>query len=96
MVAVKAIVNSNYADDYNISTGIGKTVENFVNEVFKNFNLDYKKYIIIDNNIISRKAETRIGNNEKILKNTPWSVNLDFNTFVKKLVSDYIFEKEGK
>ncbi len=82
------------ADDFIISSGEGHTVKEFTNLIFYNFNLDYKKFIIEDNNLIIRENKIRIGDYTKLFKATGWIPKHSFIDMIKKLVDEYILEKK--
>ena len=80
------ILQTSSPDDYIVATGIKSSIEDFVKIAFEHVNLDYRDFVIVDPNVLSRKNNTRIGSAEKLMKNTGWKPSIDFNEMVKNLV----------
>ena len=84
------ILQNSSPDDYIVATGVKSSVKDFVKIAFEHVNLDYRDYVIVDSNILSRKNNTRIGSAEKLMKNTGWKPSIDFYEMVGILVDQEI------
>jgi len=72
--------------DFIIATGESHTVREFVQTAFNHLGLDYKKYIKIDNKILHRNNNRRVGDASKLRELTGWKPSITFNKMVCKLV----------
>jgi GDPmannose 4,6-dehydratase len=84
-------------DDFVICTGKQYSVRDFLKLAFSILNLDYKKYVEIDKNLI-RPAEvnTLIGNSRKAKKVLKWKPIYSFEQLVKDMVlSDLNYLKKN-
>ena len=74
-------------DVFIISSGQPHTVQNWFEVLFKYLNLDWKKYVVEDPNMISRKKPILIGDNRKLLK-TGWSPAYSFDEMVLRIYNN--------
>lgn len=88
--AFQSILTLDRPESFIISTGEGRTVEEFVSKVFEYFKLDYKKYVIEDASIQKRRTPPRIGDPSKLFAKTDWRPAFDFSSMIKKLINDHI------
>jgi GDPmannose 4,6-dehydratase len=86
--AIWRVMQTEYPDDFIISTGVKKTIKDFVKTAFEHVNLDYRDYIFIDSNVLNRKNNIRIGSPQKLIKTTGWSPSINFEEMVRKLVDN--------
>ena len=84
------ILQNSSPDDYIVATGVKSSVKDFVKIAFEHVNLDYRDYVIVDSNVLSRRNSTRIGSAEKLMKNTGWKPSIDFYEMVGILVDQEI------
>lgn len=82
-------------DDYVIATNTTHTVREFVKYAFEAVELDYIKYVEIDQDLIRpAEVEILIGDYDKANKCLGWSPNVSFENLVRMMVSsDYVLEK---
>ena len=80
------ILQTSSPDDYIVATGVKSSIKDFVKIAFEHVNLDYRKHVTIDPNILIRKNSTRIGSAKKLIKETGWKPSINFEEMVKKLV----------
>ena len=75
------------AEDFVIATGETNSLKNFVKEVFNQFNLDWKKYVVQDKklfrpqDIIYSKADPK-----KALKKLNWKAKFKMNDIIKLMI----------
>lgn len=75
-------------DDYVVCTGVTNTVEQLCQLAFSHVNLDYKQYIIIDDEF-KRPAEVPylLGKHTKISNTLGWKPSVTFSELVKVMVT---------
>jgi len=88
--AFQNVVRHDSPETFIISTGEGRTVEEFVSIVFEYFKLDYRNYIIEDSSIQKRKTPPRVGDSSKLIQATNWRPTCDFSGMITKLINDHI------
>ena len=75
------------ADDFVISTGFQYSVKDFVKLAFEIVDLDYKKYIEINKNLIRpNEVDSLIGDYSKAKKILNWKPKISFKELVKSMV----------
>ena len=84
------------ADDYVISSNNSVTVEDFLEKVFNYLDLDYRKYLIIDEKFFRPHDVPYLrGDSTKALKSLGWKPTVDLDRLAKMMVnSDLEFESE--
>ena len=96
--AMWLMLQNDKPDDFVIGTGKQYSVKDFAKLAFDNVGLDYKKHIIIKDNL-KRPAEvdTLLANPNKAKKILKWKPKVSFKELVKDMVlSDLEFvKKEG-
>jgi GDPmannose 4,6-dehydratase len=86
--AMHGILSLNVPDDFVIATGKKHSVEDFVRIAFQLLNLDWKRYIFVDNSVLTRQRKTLIGDPKKLIKATNWRPSVDFKGMIKKLLTE--------
>jgi len=96
MNAIFFIMQHEVADDWIVSTGDTHTVQEFVIEVFKYFDLDWKEYVKT-NDVFKRPNEVPalLGDSTKIRTKLGWKPEVDFKQLVK-LMCDSDYDAEMK
>ena len=90
--AMWMMLQQNTPDDFVISTGVVKTVEDFLNLAFKEIGIDdWSKYIGVDERYF-RPAEVDVlrGDSSKAESVLGWKPKTDFSTLVSKMVRNDI------
>jgi len=85
-------------EDFVISTGIQHTVEDFAKLAFKEIDLNYKKYLIIDQKLYRpSEVDSLLGNCSKAKRLLKWKPEYNFKKLVKDMVKEDIefVENEG-
>jgi len=92
--AMWKIMQNNEPDDFIIATGVTHSLENFVATVFRYFNMDWRKHVVIKKELFrpSDIAKSH-GNPKKAGKKLGWSARVSFDALVKKLVEAELTEK---
>jgi len=88
--AFYAMLLANKPDDYVIASGVSHTVKDWVEYAFGYLNLDYKKYVFEDKNLILRNKPVMIGNTNKIKKNLQWSTSTRFDKMIEIMINKEI------
>ncbi len=85
--AMWLMMQHNKADDYVIATNETNTVQEFLIEAFGYVNLDWKKYIQIDEkNLRPAEVDLLIGDYSKAKKNLKWEPKVRFKELVRIMV----------
>lgn len=83
----KMLNNQHGPRDYIISTGIPHTVKDMLKTAFSLCNLDYKKYIKIDEKLFRPSEKINlVGDNSKIKKELGWFPKTNFENMIKELL----------
>lgn len=87
MRAIYMIMQHDTPDDWVVSTGETHTVKEFVQEVFKYLELDWEKYVVI-NDILKRPNEVPalLGDSTKIRTKLGWKPDVTFEELIKEMV----------
>ena len=96
--AMWLMLNRKKPDDYVISTGKHFTVRDFAKLAFKLVDLDYKKYVKVEQKLYRpSEVESLLGNCKKAKKELKWNPKYNFEKLVEDMVkADLEFvEKEG-
>lgn len=89
--AMHSILQLSEADEFIISSGVLHTVKDFVSGVFNYLNLDWKKYVIEDPSILTKKNKKSLkGNSTKLQVATGWKPKNSFDELIKIMVDDCI------
>ena len=77
-----------------IATGVMHTVEEFVSIVFNHLGIDYKKYLKVNPELITKKNKGLCADITKIKKTIGWKPKIKFEEMITKMVDQYKFEIE--
>ena len=87
MKAVYAMMKQKAPDDFVVSSGELHTINDFVVGVFDYLQLDPKKYVKVNPQLITKRQKQNLfGDSQKLRKTTGWSPDVDFKTLIKILV----------
>ena len=85
--AMWTMVQQDTPGDYVVGTGIEHSVEDFAKKAFAHVGLNYKDYVVIDNNLIRpTEVETLLANYSKAKKILKWEPKVSFNDLVIGMV----------
>jgi GDPmannose 4,6-dehydratase len=85
--AMWLMLQQDQPDDYVIATGQTRTVKEFLEVAFGHVDLDYRKYLTIDDKLY-RPSEVHVlqGDASKAYKKLKWEPNISFEELVKEMV----------
>ena len=85
--AMWLMVQQDTPGDYVVGTGVENSVENFAKKAFDHVGLNYKDYVVIDQNLM-RPAEvnTLLADSSKAKKILKWKPEVSFDDLVKGMV----------
>lgn len=84
--AMIMIMEHSVPDDFVVATGEYHTVREFVDKVFKHFNLDITKHLVVlDELKRPNEVPALLGNPEKIKKTLGWEPEYTFESLVKEM-----------
>lgn len=95
MEAVIGLLEAGKSDEYIIASGKNHTVKEFVELVFKYFDLDWEKYVISGSGNSNQKNAELLGNIDKIEKEIGWKPKTNFPDMIEKLVKEKNVSKPG-
>jgi GDPmannose 4,6-dehydratase len=85
--ATFAILQLKVPDDFVISSGTSHSIKDFIEGVFNYLELDWKKYVEVNPNLITKKQKQNLSGNSQKLKNaTGWQNSVTFSGLIKILV----------
>ncbi len=94
--AMYLMLQQDKPDDYIICTGEIHSVRDFLDVAFKLVNLDWHKYVKINQNLVRPLDHRNVifqGDNSKAKKNLNWKPKTSFNELVKLMVESDLKEK---
>lgn len=75
--------------DYIISSGIGRTVQNWFEVLFDYLGLDWQRYVVEDKTLLQRQKPPMIGNNARLLS-TGWLPDTSFEDMLIRMYNNQI------
>ena len=85
--AMWSMVQQETPGDYVVGTGIEHSVEDFAKKAFAHVGLNYKDYLVIDNNLIRpTEVDTLLANYSKAKKILKWEPKVSFDNLVIGMV----------
>jgi GDPmannose 4,6-dehydratase len=84
--AMRRILQVEYPSDYVIATGKAHTVREFAEIAFRYVGLDYRDFVKIKPDLLTKHIETRIGDASKLARDTGWKPTMTFAEMVQELV----------
>ncbi len=88
--AMWKMLQLSYSDEFIISTGIPRSLREFVHIAFASVGLNYKDYVIQRTDIVNRNSMRRIGDFSKLEKATGWKPKTSFEDIIKTMVKNDI------
>ena len=87
VVAMWSMLQQDKGGDYVVGTGKQHSVEEFVKKAFDHVSLNYKDYVVIDNNLTRPSdVDTLLANYSKAKKILKWEPKISFDDLVKSMV----------
>lgn len=88
VLAMWMILQEETPNDFIISSGVSRTIKEFLSSAFNSVGInDWEKYIIKDENLIRPKQNTLIVGDNSRLTSIGWKPIFSFNNMVRELVS---------
>jgi len=85
--AMWSMLQQDTPGDYVVGTGIRHSVEDFAKKAFAHVGLNYKDYVVIDNNLIRpTEVDTLLANYSKAKKILKWEPKISFDNLVIGMV----------
>ncbi len=84
--AMRRCIRLNHADDFIVATGETHTVREFVEIVFNEVGLDWKKHVRVNPQLLTKSPISLKGDSTKLRLATGWQPSVDFVTMVKSLL----------
>lgn len=84
--AMIRVVRHPDADDYIVATGETHTVGEFVEIAFARVGVDWRKHVVEDRSLLTRRSVTRVGNATRLRERTGWRPTVTFAEMVETLV----------
>jgi len=85
--AMWSMLQQDIPGDYVVGTGIEHSVEDFAKKAFAHVGLNYKEYVVIDNNLIRpAEVDTLLANYSKAKKILKWEPKVSFDNLVIGMV----------
>ncbi len=84
--AMRRILQIDRPSDYVIATGNAHTVREFTEIAFRYVGLDYRDFVKIKPNLLTKHIQTRIGDASKLSRDTGWRPTIAFEDMVRELV----------
>ena len=85
--AMWSMLQQDNPGDYVVGTGIQHSVEDFAKKAFAHVGLNYKDYIVIDNNLIRlTEVDALLANYSKAKKILKWEPKISFDNLVIDMV----------
>jgi GDPmannose 4,6-dehydratase len=85
--AMHMMLNTETPEDYVIASGKSHSVKEFLEIAFGELDLDYKKYLVIDPDLIRGNDSIElVGDTKKAWTHLGWKANISFEDMVRKMV----------
>lgn len=84
--AMQKILNYSQPDEFIIATGKQHSVADFAKITFQYLRLNWKKYIKVNPNLITKEQSSLIGNNLKLFRATGWKPKISFEKMIKTML----------
>lgn len=82
-----ALLQQDTPDDFVLATGETHTVREFMENSFAELDLDYEKYLVIDDSLVRpQEPVTLVGNAQKAQEKLNWQARLPFEELVRTMV----------
>jgi len=94
--AMRLIIQADKADDYIVASGQKHSVKEFVEKTFSKLDLNWKKYIKVNPNIIQKTKRILVGDISKITKKIGWKPSISFDMLIDRLIKDQGILKSEK
>jgi GDPmannose 4,6-dehydratase len=84
------------ADDYVLASGVGHTVEELAQTAFACVDLDYRRYLRVDQaRVRATESTPSVGDASKARAQLGWSPHVDFQELVRRMVAADVSQLQG-
>lgn len=80
--AIFLILQQNEPDDYVVATGEQYTVEEFIQRVFRYFNLNVRKHVVFSNDLLRPNEVPNLLGDSKKIRKLGWKPKIDFDHLI--------------
>ena len=87
--AMHLLAQNGASENFIIASGMLHTVEEFVSIVFDYLGLNYKKYVEVNSDLITKKNKSLCGDITKIKRVTGWEPKITFEEMIIRMVDHY-------
>ena len=94
--AYRKILEHETPDHFIVATGINRTVQDFVQTTFDYLDLDWKKYVKVNPQLLNRTLPTLRGDPSKLKKLTGWTIQESFENMIRKMLDFELREPQKK
>ena len=89
MEAASILTFNDAKGSYVLGSGVGKSIKDLVQIVFSYFNLDWDKYVVVDNSLLrSGDPKIKISDPSKILNEYGWKTKLSFEDLIERCIEN--------
>ena len=89
MDAASILTLSDAKGPYVLGSGVGKSIKDLVQIVFSYFDLDWEKYVAVDNSLLrSGDPEIKISDPSKIFNEFGWKTKLSFEVLIERCIKN--------
>ena len=89
MDAASILTLSDAKGPYVLGSGVGKSIKDLVQIVFSYFDLDWEKYVAVDNSLLrSGDPEIKISDPSKIFNEFGWKTKLSFEDLIERCIKN--------
>ena len=87
MEAASILTFNDAKGSYVLGSGVGKSIKDLVQIVFSYFNLDWDKYVVVDNSLLrSGDPKIKISDPSKIFNEYGWKTKLSFEDLIERCI----------
>ena len=87
MDAASILAFNNAKGPYVLGSGNGRSIRDLVQVVFSYFNLDWEKYVLVDNSLLrSGDPEIKISDPSKIFNEFGWKTKVSFEDLIERCI----------
>lgn len=84
--AFRRILDLESPGEFIVATGVAHTVRHYVQAAFDCLGLDWSRHVVVDPSRLQREISTRIGNADKLTRQTGWKPSISFEEMVRRIV----------
>ena len=87
MDAVSILAHNDAKGSYVLGSGVGKSIKELVQIIFSYFNLDWEKYVVVDNSLLrSGDPKIKVSDPSKIFNEFGWKTKVSFEDLIERCI----------